>query len=177
FEYDVYLNLSHDSGATWLPVDLRLDVSSAPGTTDALDPALAVSGSSVYATWRDGLNAIPSDIEFNRSLDGGATWLPADVRLDVGDPPHANFSRYPEPAASGGSVFVAWMDERDGLDDIYVNRSLDGGATWLPADRRLDLGSAKGSSSSGFPQIAALGSSVYVAYSDDRSNVALGFSD
>jgi hypothetical protein len=33
---------------------------------------------------------------------------------------------------------VTWRDTRNGRDDIYFNRSPDGGATWLIADVRLD---------------------------------------
>ncbi len=33
-------------------------------------------------------------------------------------------------AASGETVYVVWQDERNGLADIYLNRSTNGGIAW-----------------------------------------------
>src|SRR5262249_22134476 len=49
------------------------------------NPQIAVSGSSVYAVWDDRhTTSLNHEIYFNRSLDGGITWLPISVRLNVG---------------------------------------------------------------------------------------------
>lgn len=165
---DIYSNSSLDAGTTWLPVDVRLDVGSAPGTAFSDCPRIAASGASVYVTWSDGRDGF-QDIYFNRSLDEGATWLLADVRLDVGSAPGTEFSGCPRIAASGGSVYVTWAEAREPLTDIYFNRSLDAGAIWLPAAVRLDVGSVPGAGPSYEPRIVASGSSVYVTWFDARS--------
>ena len=130
------------SGMAQKDTDVRLNTD-LPGAAVFEKPQIAASGDSVYVTWMDTRNDfgvdhhLEWDIYFNRSLDGGATWLPSDIRLDT-DLPGAARSEVPQIAASGDSVYVTWWDGRDGTADIYFNRSLDGGATWLTSDIRLD---------------------------------------
>jgi hypothetical protein len=167
--WDIYFNCSLDRGATWLNSDMRLDTD-LPGAGRSSLHQIAASGDSVYVTWEDERGGNGSDIYFNRSLDRGTTWLSSDIRLDT-DLPGANRSALPRLAASGHSVVVTWLDERNGGiagEDIYCNRSLDGGATWLASDTRLDRDSP-GAARSYFPQIAASGDSVYVTWTDQRS--------
>src|SRR6187401_1769355 len=68
-------------------------------------------------------------------------WTP-DLRL-TNDPGSStltgNFSR--GIAASGDSLYVVWIDNRDGNNEIYFKRSVDNGASW-GADTRLTSNSA-----------------------------------
>jgi hypothetical protein len=148
--------------------DVRLNVGTTASAGQATAPRIAASGDAVCVVWQDGRNGPLPDIYCNRSIDGGATWLANDVRLDQGTLPGASGSYAPQIAASGSSVSVVWEDTRNGASDIYYNRSLDGGATWLPVDVRLDTGDAPGASHSRQPQIAMWGSWVYVVWSDSR---------
>lgn len=104
--------------------DTRLNVGAPPGMHFAQEPRIATSGISVYVVWWDTRDSL-GDIHLNRSLDAGATWLSPDVRLDVGTAPGAASSHSPEIAASGGSVYAVWVDERNGGQDVYFNRSMD----------------------------------------------------
>ena len=70
-----------------------------------------------------------------------------DARVNT-DPPAAAPSDAPQIAASGSSVYVVWEDQRTRFDDIFINRSTDGGASWLGSDRRLDTGVPAGTASS-----------------------------
>ncbi|MEM7205627.1 MAG: sialidase family protein [Planctomycetota bacterium] len=168
---DVYFNRSRDATAgSWLANDIRLDVGSTIGSAASLFPQLATSGAlgqSVFATWADRRDG-QFDIYFSRSLDSGANWLSPDVRLDVGSAAGAALSGVPQIATSGGAVYVVWADARDGETDIYFNRSLDNGTTWLDPDVRLDTDAA-GAAASGQPQLAASGDAVYVVWSDSRN--------
>ena len=168
---DIYFNRSLDGGATWLDTEVRLDAGSPPGSATSYLASIAASGASVQVTWAD-FRSVGVDIYANRSLDAGATWLPAEVRLDVGSPPGASFSDCPRIATAGASVWATWSDGRNGLQDVYFNRSSDAGATWLAADVRLDLGSAPGSGFSACPVIAVSGSSVYVVWAEVRGGLA-----
>lgn len=169
---DIYFNRSLDSGTTWLPSDIRLDTD-LPGTSWSGAVKVAASGGSVYVTWQDSRNggSLPDDIYFNRSLDGGATWLATDLRLNT-DQPGVAFAANPQIATSGESVYVTWIDARDdaplGTADIYFNRSLDSGATWISSDTRLntDLPGVAGVSGA---QIAVSGDCVYVTWDDGRN--------
>ncbi|MEM7201155.1 MAG: sialidase family protein [Planctomycetota bacterium] len=161
---DIYFTRSPDRGATWAAADVRLDTDIAGSAVSAL-PRVAASGRRVYVTWLDERNG-QADIYFNRSLDGGITWLAADVRLDT-DAPGSAFSADPQIAVVGSNVYVVWADNRSGVNDVYCNRSLDGGTTWLRADVRLDTGPA--TTDSELPQLAADGNGVWVAWWDTRN--------
>lgn len=168
----IWSNRSLDRGATWLPSSVRVD--SGPGPSDPL-PRIAASGSSVYVAWADN-RVNHHDIYCNRSLDAGAAWLPADVRLNT-NPAGQSISYLQEIAVSGSAVYVTWQDDRSGravppfyrsTHDVYFNRSLDRGGTWLASDVRLDT-DPPGASQSSHPAIAASGSAVYVTWADGRN--------
>jgi hypothetical protein len=144
--------------------DRRLDTDAA-GNELSLVPDACCDGDRVYVVWYDRRNG-NMDVYFNRSLDGGDTWLAQDVRLDPGRPGAAN-SLIPRVCCSGDRVYVVWYDDRLGGNDIYFNRSLDAGDTWLPVAVRVDTDPV-GTAQSREPQIACDGERVYVVWFDDR---------
>ncbi len=164
---DVFFNRSTDGGTTWLAQDVRLDTD-APGASGSGAPSLAVSGASVYVIWRDQRSG-GDDVYFNASHDGGLQWRASDARISA-LPAGANVQTGPRIAAVGQSVYAVWTDYRSGLSDVYLNRSLDGGVTWLATESRLDT-DPLGSAGSIEPQIAASGASVYVTWEDWRRGV------
>jgi hypothetical protein len=166
---DVYFSRSLDHGASWLENDLRVNTD-APGIHEHRGPQIAASGLAVYVAWLDDRNA--SAVYFNRSLDGGTTWLPADLRLDRGAP--IGYASLQQIVAAGSAVYVVWQDRRNGRDDIYCNRSLDGGTTWLQDDVRVNT-DPPAVNEHRAPQVAASGSSVYVTWLDSRSGNATYF--
>lgn len=145
--------------------DVRLNTNSA-GSSRSTDSRIASVGSSAYVVWQDSRNG-EFDIYLNRSIDRGVSWLASDIRVDT-DTPGAARSHTPQIAASGSSVYVTWTDDRNGNGDVYFNRSLDDGATWLTTDVRLDT-DTPGAGVSAAPQVAASGSSVYVVWHDLRN--------
>jgi len=67
-----------------------------------------------------------------RSTDFGETWDETEVlnvRMQSFLPVYAQ--------RADGAMIVAWTDERNVYRDIYVNRSLDAGKTWLEKDVRV----------------------------------------
>ncbi|MBK9385361.1 MAG: exo-alpha-sialidase [Planctomycetes bacterium] len=174
--WDIYANLSSDLGTTWLTSDVRLDSSSAPGVSVSLDPRVAVSGGAAYVAWRDTAipGAVNSDVHFNRSLDGGLSWLPIDLRLDDATATGATSSTEIAIVASDGQVFVAWSEAANGAHDIYVDRSHDFGSTWLPAERRVDSGDAAGASESRAVSLAHSDGSLHAAWMDRRNSPSRG---
>jgi len=162
---EVYFNRSLDQGATWLDEDIRL--SHAAGFTSSA--RLCCDGSNVYVVWSDSRNG-GSDIYFNRSTDGGASWRGVDTRIGS-DALGAATSIHPEICCAGdGRLYVVWADARNDSSalSIYCNRSSDGGATWLRGDVRvdhdlLDVGKAA------VPQIVCAGGELIVVWQDDRN--------
>ena len=58
-------------------------------------------------------------------------------------------------------LYAAWLDERNGAnDDIYFTASLDGGATWSPANIRLDDSASAGARDVKDFRIASSGNDV-----------------
>ena len=166
---DVYFARSTNSGLSW-STDRRLN--SASSEQSAWRPQIAAAGNSVYVVWedyRDGSFRSSSDIYVNRSLDGGASWLTEELRINTDAPGNA-LSRSPSIAASGTDVYVAWQEHRAGAQrgDIHFNRSLDFGESWLAQDLRLDTDLPAGNAASGYPTIATNGTGVFVSWGDQR---------
>ena len=168
---DIFFNVSHDGGRTWLPADIRLDTD-APGAKDSDNPAICCAGESVYVAWGDWRNG-DRDVYFNHSTDGGITWLADDVRLDT-DAPGSALSAGIHVCCDGPNVYVLWGDDRDfhRIESVRMNASTDGGATWLADDVRVDT-------SDDISEGAALGcagSTVYAAWRDEGANPGIHFS-
>lgn len=163
----LYFQRSSDGGRGWLNSPVRIDRRGATAKGEVERPRLAVSGSYVYAIWRDTRNG-KSDIYLNYSADNGLAWLNKDIRIDAGDKPGASHGYVAEIAAAGAYVYVAWHDMRNGKADIYVNVSSDFGKTWLASPLRLD-GDTPGAADSRFVRLSAVNRKVYVVWQDDRN--------
>jgi len=162
---DIRLNRSADGGASWLSNDVRLDTDVA-GAADSRGARICGSGDNLYVVWEDGRDG-KTDIHFNRSTDGGVSWLSADVRLD-GDVAGAADSCGARVCCADENVYVVWWDWRNSSQpDIYLNRSTDGGATWLTDDLRLDTDEA-GAAYSADAEIACTGARLYAVWFDER---------
>ena len=152
---NVYILKSTDGGVTFPQWDAAnpdhlvttinlppLRVTRADGTLDALAkgaPVLAASPSSsselylVYAADPDGAGSDEADIFLIKSTDSGQNWgSPVKVNHDdttINDNIEPWISVKPD-----GTIDVAWYDRRndpnDILWDVYIAKSIDGGATF-----------------------------------------------
>jgi hypothetical protein len=70
----------------------------------------------------------------------------------------------PSMGMSGGTIHVAWIDQREGSgnNEIYYQRSTDGGLTWADHDTRISFNPAD----SIRPAFAVNGSSVHLFWRD-----------
>lgn len=111
-----------------LPPDIQ-PISQDLGVSDS--PKIAMSGSSLYVVWRSdgaGIGVIGQQILFRRSTNFGITFKPVQVLSD-----DSGEVRDPTVAASGSRVFVAWAQRVCTVTcshDIFIARSVDGGATF-----------------------------------------------
>ena len=153
---------SNNSGTTPLPPsDTRLNTDGSAATRGR--PASCSSGRSVYVAWFDQRTG-QGDIRFNRSTDGGASWLGQDKRINT-DGEGAASRGDPVMACNGGTIYVAWEDARNGGSEIYFNVSRDGGVTWKTEDRRLTPGQV-GAGVAVQPALCAVSNSVYCTWAD-----------
>ena len=92
-----------------------------------------------------------------------AQWEP-DVRLTFNDSVSiTSLNNVWAIAACEDTLHVVWCDTRDGKQEIYYKRSLDGGVSW-GADTHL----TQGSDSAKSPGVVVSGSNVHVVWEDYR---------
>jgi hypothetical protein len=165
---ELFFNRSLDGGATWLASDQRI-ANAAAGTANAQSPRISASRSAptVIVAWIDDRNG-GTDAFCNRSLDGGLTWLPGDVRLDSSAALGSGAASDLHFAQSGSSIYAVWTDARGGGTDVYANVSHDSGATWLASD--LKLNSSTGTASQA--NVAAADPFAHVVWTDTRNGFA-----
>ena len=123
---ELELAWSDDGGASWSSF-VNPTGSSVLGVIVATSP-----NGTVYLTW---WNLFSDDIMFDWSWDGGLTWH-ADVRVNsvAGSARSSGSWQIPIPAMvvdpSSGDIYIAWPDYRNGNQDIYAARSVNGGQSW-----------------------------------------------
>jgi hypothetical protein len=77
---------------------------------------------------------------------------------------------HPDVKAAGGTLCAAWQDDRNGTNDVYFKRSIDGGATFAADERVDDAGT--GPSAQTAPAVAidtTAGTRCYVVWGDTRN--------
>ncbi len=164
---DIYLNRSSDNAATWLVSDMRLDTDK--GDADSFAPQISLGqGQSVQVAWQDWREGLPG-VQVASSFDGGATF-----QSHRASSPAAGLVSEIRLASAGAKVFTLWADDRNGLRDIFLNFSLDGGLNFQPTDIRLDQ-DPSGAAESFSPCLAADGQGgAYGVWVDTRADGVVG---
>ena len=132
---EIWVSTSQDDGVSFAPA---VYISSlAAGTADAINVAVDAQGATCHVAWADDRQGVGEEVWYQRSDDGGATWLAADIQLDsspsgAGDAQSSTMAI----AADGSNVAVSWQEERTSAsnEELYFNVSQDGGNTWLAND-------------------------------------------
>ena len=136
----IWFARSRDGVRTFSPPvqisDTSGDAKDSDGTVEGVVPSVGVRGE-VYVAWSG-----PAGLVFDRSVDGGYTFGTDKVITQVPggwDIPQPGITRHngmPVTAVdhsrgpNRGTVYVNWIDERNGDTDVFVASSRDGGATW-----------------------------------------------
>jgi hypothetical protein len=153
-EKGIMYNRSRDGGKTW--------------ESPLFIPDTAVYGSSGFKIAKNTKGNIcvmwpgpfklgqnKADIFINCSNDGGITWAKNTTRLDT-NTPMLTHSLAPDIAIDEeGRVVVVWQDLRNIRPNIYMNYSIDGGATWQKQDILINSPGGRGVSQ--FPSVATDG--------------------
>ncbi len=159
-------------------------------TTEGAVPAVGPNGE-VYVAW-----SYDEVIYFDRSLDGGETWLEEDIVIatqpggwafDI--PGIFRCNGMPITAAdlsdgpNRGTIYVNWSDQRNGTEDtdIWLSSSKDGGVSWSPPVRVNDDAPGKHQFFTWMDIDQATGFLYFVfydrrAYKDERTDVYLAWS-
>jgi len=162
-DFRIFFSGSTDGGATWMVPSIRVGDDIVGSYQSDGSIALNSTGA-LFATWSDWRSG-NADIYFAKSLDGGLSWTTPNTKVNA-EPSSAN--QFVPSIATDllGNVYVAWVDERGGGQDIFVGKSSDGGATWT--ERNVIVEPANFGQHA--PSIAVDGSgNVYVAWQDGRN--------
>jgi hypothetical protein len=106
-----------------LPTHICHNCAIAVGPGAPSSPPLYVVFQDDSCTW-----GVRADIWFQKSTNGGRTWLPADVLIRRGN----RYACYPDITTdSDGNVFIIYLEaDTAGADRVFCVHSSDGGTTW-----------------------------------------------
>ncbi len=139
----ILFSKSADAGLTWsIPLRIGKEAGNcvdSDSTMEGAVPAVGPSGE-IYVVWTG-----PNGIVFNKSLDGGLTWLPHETSVtsmpggwDYNIAGLQRCNGLPQTICdlSGGpnhgTIYVNWTDQRNGSNDtdVWLVKSTDGGTSW-----------------------------------------------
>ncbi|HKQ96462.1 MAG TPA: sialidase family protein [Candidatus Polarisedimenticolia bacterium] len=132
---DLFITRSSDGGATFGPL---VKAGNNIGAVNA--PAFGPNGE-VYLAWPH-YKGKARKVLFNRSLDGGVTWMSKDVEVNsVKNTPSllnggidaghlVAIAADAGAGPSGGNIYIVWHTGGNGGEDVVLSRSTDGGTTW-----------------------------------------------
>lgn len=148
---NIHFSFSNDEGLTWSDAvrinEIAGDCKDSSNTTEGAVPCIGPNGE-IYVGW-----SAWDKLYFDRSTDGGATWLERDVRAgnqiggwcyDVPDLYRVNGLPVTDCDRSNsnyrGTIYMNFSDQRNGPNDldVYIIKSTDGGMTWSQAIRVND---------------------------------------
>ncbi|KAA3620401.1 MAG: T9SS C-terminal target domain-containing protein [Calditrichaeota bacterium] len=134
---------SMDGGETWSDAirisELAGNCVDDDSTVEGAVPCIGPNGE-IYVSW-----AGPAGIVFDKSLDGGETWLKNDIPVDpmpggwnyiIPGIQRSNGMPITTCDISGGknhgTIYINWSDQRNGIEDtdVWLKKSTDGGRSW-----------------------------------------------
>ena len=136
----IMFSRSRDGGRTFsVPLEISDESGDAIDSDDTVEGVVPVAGANghVYLAW-----AGTKGIYFDRSTDGGWTFGKDTVIAAMPggwDQPLPGIERHNGMPVTGvdlsngpnrGTVYVNWIDQRNGDPDVFVMASTDGGRTW-----------------------------------------------
>jgi len=158
-ESNIMFSKSSDQGLTWSDAiqinEISGDCIDSDSTVEGSVPAVGPNGE-IYTAW-----AGPAGLVFDRSLDGGITWLDHDIFVsdvpggwDYSVPGIYRANGLPVTCcdlSSGpnrGNIYINWTDERSNNGtaqdvDVWLVKSTDRGNTWTAPRRVNDDGPGK----------------------------------
>jgi len=129
---------SSDSGMGWSDPRVRLDLTSPFRGRPAQPMIRSDEAGHVWVLWQE-MTADQQQWQLlmNRSDDRGLTWRPHAIPLASSPQRGGRYRGVAFEHDGQGRLYVAWDGGPGNAQEIYVNRSADFGATWLPREVRV----------------------------------------
>ncbi len=151
---NIKLSKSTDGGLTWsTPVRVSQKATGISANAQKAGVTAVGPAGEVYVGWCG-----PNGMSFQRSTNGGNTWLAQDIHVDNLTPwwyftvtTYGGWgTAFPAMACDlsggphNGNIYFTWTDLRNGTSnaDVFVGRSTDGGNTWTVTKVNNDAGTA-----------------------------------
>lgn len=126
-KFDIYMNISHDYGRTWLKKDIRVDINNPEGQVSSGGQRILAHGKGVWIIWVDSAKK-SMKLMMRRSDDGGLTWTQPE-ELSTGDNYYS-----PKIFMVGGRIIILWCGTHGRFySQVRGIYSDDLGATWKQA--------------------------------------------
>jgi len=147
----ILFSRSTNAGASWsAPTRISKKAGNCIDSDNTVEGAVPTVGPNgeIYVSW-----AGPLGIMFDKSTNGGLTWLYNDIFVDpmpggwdISIPDIDRCNGMPITCCDRsnslykGTIYINWADQRNGPTDtdIWLSKSTDGGLTWSPAKRVND---------------------------------------
>ncbi len=162
---DIYFRHSNDAGGAW---EAEQQLNDDATTADQYEPAICADGSgNVYVAWTDRRNGNPDIYAAAGTESAPDINFSASVRVD--DDAGTTQATEPSIAAYGANVYVAYTDQRNYNQDIYVATSIDSGVTFAT---NLKASDDENKLAQYEPSITVNSSTgeVYLVFTDKRSD-------
>ena len=155
FDTDIFTVNSSDNGATWGTI-----VQVTADGDEQIYPAISSAASVVHLTYVDDRDAGNTEIYYQRSTNGGASFG-TEVRISTNDDPSGDPSFF----ISGSDLYLLWIDERGAAPQLYFVKSTDNGLTWGP-ETVLTAGTLGRRQ----PSAVSAGGIIHIAWQDYRES-------
>ncbi|MDI6708785.1 MAG: hypothetical protein QME47_06870, partial [Candidatus Thermoplasmatota archaeon] len=170
----IYYNKSADGGATYgTAVNVAVDEEKYWIYSEDLD--VGYDGNP-HITYAKHISTYAHDIYYNRSTDGGSSFLAGIVIASPKINLYINVVMVRIALDGRCNPFIVWYDNRTGNNDTYLVWSDDGGSTFVPSSQALKINSDDTSYNQENPSIAVYGGNstsidrrVDIVWEDSRS--------
>ena len=159
--YGIYSSSSFDNGTNW-SANKRVD-DPAFNTSTPRNPAVAVTkNGTIMLVWQDNRrNTFDYDIFFAKSYNHGTTFT---KNMKVSDGPAGSWQERPAIAVTlAGGVYIAWTDDRTGIQRVRGAVSSDMGLTFSASKEMVPSGTGGETGVS----LATYGNIIYAAFMDN----------